>query len=620
MLRRLPLCLISIAILVMTAEGSDGNRFAHLDPPIDPYWVSRTTARFVTPQWVGEENVDCVAILSIDDMRDVMKYERFLRPLIDRIKAYQRKAGFTIFTNEVNPYDPHLLRWQNEGGSIEVHTLTHPCPLLQNRNLYEAKRSYDGCVDLLSRIPGPGPVAFRMPCCDSMNSVSPRFFDLIFNRTTPNGQFLEADSSVFLVLDEADPDLPRDWVVEEDGRGRFRKYIPVDRWMANLIYNYPYPYVIGGLCWEFPCLMPSDWDAQYLHGVRNPITVRDWIIGLKAIAKKQGVFTLVFHPHGWIDAEQVGKLVDAAQQELSGRVRFLSIAEAVRRIRTNALKGESLRRADGGDNGVRIVDVNNDGFMDVLIANDRLRLTRIWNPNKGTWVEKPFPVPLVEYVAGEGYRARSVIFGAVGAASTACFLDAGTGRFWLWDEQEGWVERAVAVEAVNADGEARGRSGGIVFRDIDGDGSSELVCGSPGDGRIFTWHSGTKGWKEAPFRLPEHVAIEDERGGWNGVWFRDLNADGALDVVMSNPWRVGVYLFADMRTGWREIFSGERPSPEARQPVPTFVRTDGSLNGAWFHGRYLYLQNEDTGGIEKNHVIRIRLRDLMELGTERGSE
>ena len=28
---------------------------------------------------------------------------------------------------------------------------------------------------------------------------------------------------------------------------------------VNFVENYPYPYVVNKLCWEFPCVTPSDW-------------------------------------------------------------------------------------------------------------------------------------------------------------------------------------------------------------------------------------------------------------------------------------------------------------------------------------------------------------------------
>src|SRR5262249_28118968 len=146
---------------------------------------------------------------------------------------------------------------------------------------------------------------FRMPCCDSLNTNSPRFYAEIFNKQTAKGNYLHISSSVFNLTTANDPALPRDLVLEPDGTERFRKFIPADRAFGNLIEDYPYPYVIGRLCWEFPCAVPSDWEAQYLHKPNNPVTVRDWKALLDATVIKQGVMNLVFHPHGWIKNEQI---------------------------------------------------------------------------------------------------------------------------------------------------------------------------------------------------------------------------------------------------------------------------------------------------------------------------
>jgi len=86
----------------------------------------------------------------------------------------------------------------------------------------------DGCIDLLASVPGNRPVAFRMPCCDSLNTNSPRFYAEIFNKTTPKGNFLTLDSSVFQLFTPDDPELPRELVLDPDGRERFRKYIIPD--------------------------------------------------------------------------------------------------------------------------------------------------------------------------------------------------------------------------------------------------------------------------------------------------------------------------------------------------------------------------------------------------------
>ncbi len=74
------LCLSAWASLPAQAVmAGDGNRLAYLDES-DPFYVSRTFPRLTVPQWVGEEGVEGVAILSIDDMREIDKWETYLRP------------------------------------------------------------------------------------------------------------------------------------------------------------------------------------------------------------------------------------------------------------------------------------------------------------------------------------------------------------------------------------------------------------------------------------------------------------------------------------------------------------------------------------------------------------
>src|SRR5207302_10806628 len=139
---------------------------------------------------------------------------------------------------------------------------------------------------------------------------SPRCFTEIFNKRTAKGNFLSIDTSVFHLFTSNDPALPRELVIDPDGRDKFRKYIPYDRSFVNTIEDYPYPYVIGRTCWEFPCMTPSDWEANHLHKPNNPITVRDWEAALDATVIKQGVFSFVFHPHGWIKSEQLADCTD----------------------------------------------------------------------------------------------------------------------------------------------------------------------------------------------------------------------------------------------------------------------------------------------------------------------
>jgi putative membrane-bound dehydrogenase-like protein len=385
------LSLALLAFLLLAAPGQaqpgKGNRLAYLDE-LDPYYPSRTFPKLITPQWVGEPGVEAVVVLAIDDMRDPKRYETFLRPILRRLKQIDGRAPLSIMTCNVNPKDPQLQSWLKEGLSLEVHTIDHPCPFFK-AGFENAKSTYDRCVDLMNEIPNNKPVAFRMPCCDSLNTPSPRFWAEIFNKTTAKGNFLSIDTSVFNVFTANDPELPRELVLNPDGTERFRRYLPADRSFVNTVEDYPYPYVIGRLCWEFPCVTPSDWEAQYLQKPNNPRTVADLKAALDCTVVKKGVFCLVFHPHGWIRNDQVVELIDHAAKKHGKKVKFLNFREAQERLNKNLLDGQSLRHAKhGGSNGVFLFDWNNDGYLDVAVAN-KLRIAFRRHDNNWSWQEGP---------------------------------------------------------------------------------------------------------------------------------------------------------------------------------------------------------------------------------------
>ena len=610
-----------LGVALWSADGA--NRFVALDAPPNPYWVSRTTAKLITPQWIGETGVEAVIVLAIDDLKDPPKYEAFLRPILRRLKQIDSGSGMSIMTVRVDPADPQLQKWLQEGVSLEVHTYHHPCPCLQGgaSGLTKAKETFDRCVDLLNQIPGHRPVAYRMPCCDSMNSVSPRFFTEVFYRTTPNGHFLTIDSSVFHIFSVNDPELPERLTRDSAGRERFRKYMPSDRLMVNLIEDYPYPYVIGGLCWEIPPLMPSDWDAQHLNGKCSPVTVSDLKAAVDAVVAKRGVFSLCFHPHGWIRNDQVMEMIEYAERKYPGKVRFLSFQEVLRRINRNLLAGESLRAADGGDNGVRLLDLDNDGYMDVVIGNERTRRTRLWLPGSGTWQEGPFPVPLVRTVDDQR-QEMGVRFGVLQSRGFASCLVRNDRVAGLW-HFDGRIWRPVPNGLAGLDGDdpvftaRQGRDCGVRLRDVDRDGRCELIVANPDQSAVFSW-SENQGWGRLAFRLPAATQIVDRHGRDAGLRFVDLDQDGYDDVIFSNAERYSVDLFVSTERGWsRRVLSGVRSRGD--DAIPMIVRADGTNNGVWFSYGHLWVQNEETGKRMPDHVERRTYDQLLTRRTESGA-
>ncbi|MBN2291420.1 MAG: VCBS repeat-containing protein [Pirellulales bacterium] len=589
--------LLSLTCTVWAAPVSKANRLVHLDEFSDPYYVGLETAKLSVPQWVGQPGVEAVMVLAIDDMRDVNLFETHLRPILKRLQAIDGRAPVSIMTNTVDPKHPQLQKWLKEGLSIEAHTRQHRCPCLQNSDLTRAKKSFDDSVDMISAIPGNPAVAYRMPCCDSMNSVSPRFFAEVFNKTTPKGNFLSVDTSVFHLFTSNDPAQPRELARDTDGQERFSKYIPAGTGMVNLIEDYPYPYVIGRLCWELPCLMPSDWDGQHRNKPSNPLTLSDWKAAIDALAVKQGLVALCFHPNNWIGNEKVVELVDYADKKHSGKVKFLSLAEVNELLTRNVLGGQPLRAANGRDNGAQIMDIDGDGYMDAIVANEKIRQTRIWSPKANKWITSDFPFPLVS-VDGNGNRtatgARFGILQKNGMASVFIHNEKSAG-LWHFDGKR-WIKDPKGLDGLQFDGPVmsskNGFDQGVRLRDLDGDGVCELIVGNDRQNGVFAW-SDAGGWKKLPFGLPAGTMLVDAQGRDAGLRFVDIDEDGHDDVIFSNAKHYSLHVFSSMKDGWgRQILKSNRTENDI---VPMIVRGDGTNNGAWFARRHMWVQNEDTG-------------------------
>ena len=607
------LCVIGIA-----ASAGDGNRLTYLND-MHPYYPHTHFPKLITPQWVGEDDVEAVVILAIDDMRETEKYEAYLRPILQRLKQIDGRAPVSIMTCKVDPADDQLQSWLGEGLSIEVHTRDHPCPLLQKGNFAAAKETYEACIDQMASIPNNVPVAYRMPCCDSLNTVSPRFYTEIFNKRTPEGRFLQIDTSVFNVFTADDPEIPKELLTDPNGKAKFEKYVPYDRSFVNTIENYPYPYVIENQCWQFPCLAPSDWSAQHYHGVKNDErTVRDMKAALDITVIKKGVLNLVFHPHGWIRSDQVVELIDHAVEKHGKKVKFLTFREALDRINRNLLAGHSLRNAKVRDSLIRILDINRDGYMDVYIPNAEGKLMyQIWEPEKGVWqMFKP------QGLAQESRISRAQLFSnlqfgiltkagdAISYAAAAFHFrdrridresnDLAFGRSVHYDpfianaqEQMKIVKLYFLVENsfTNRDGDSRA----VCFRDLDGDGMCEFLSATPETHGLFRWSEKDESWEELPFTLPENISWLTSDGKDAGLRFVDFNADGHDDIVFSDHAQYGVWLWKDMQTGWSiEAIKGKRGDKPPAEEIPMIVREDGTNNGVWFHSKHLWVQNEDT--------------------------
>jgi putative membrane-bound dehydrogenase-like protein len=287
------------------------------------------------------------------------------------------------------------------------------------------------------------------------------------------------------------------------------------------------------------------------------------------------------------------------------RVRFVTFAEVEKRLNRHLLAGHPLRAANGQDNGVRVLDVNNDGFMDVVIANEKERRTRIWSPENHTWIETGFPVPLI-HVDGDEHRTETgVRFGVFQPKGQASFVINNNESHGVWHfENNAWELASESLDGLNLDGPVhtaqQGRDRGVRLIDLDSDGICELIVGNESQSGAFEWQASSASWARLPFSLPAKTQIVTSEGRDAGLRFADVDEDGHLDVLFSNATRYSLHLFRDLMDGWSRVaINGARGSDTGTQSIGpeilVFVRADGSNNGAWIKQRHVWVQNEDVG-------------------------
>ncbi len=607
---------VLILAIVMALPGSlsagDANRLTYLDDFCNPYYAHRDFPKLTTPQWIAEHGVQAVVTLGIDDMRSVDDYETYLRPILTALKQIDGRAPVSIMTCTIDPAHPHLQTWINEGVSIETHTIDHPCPCLQGGSLEKAKSTYDRCVDLIASIPGNQPVAFRFPCCDSLNTPSPRAFTEIISKTTPAGNFLQLSSSVANLFTADDPQLPRELALNADGRPRFSRYAPFPSFV-NKIENYPYPFVINRLCWEFPIAVPDDWQGQHLQSPNNPQTVTDMKALIDAAVIKGGTANIVFHPYDWIRSEQIVEVINHGVQKHGRQVKFLNFQECVSQLNHHLLAGQPLRDSQGRDNGVRLLDLNDDGFLDVVIGNAEMRRTRLWIPETNSWKEFDFPVSIVHPHPTRTHRDAGVRFGVIRRQWTTSFYVANEQTVGIWHfTGDGWMKDSqlldgLALQQQPIASSHAGKDRGVRLRDLDRDGFCEFIVSNDQHQAVFTLEQRSGKWKPTPFTLPATATIVDAQGRDQGLRFYDIDEDGYDDVLFSNERSFGLYLFDSMSTGWsRKISDSPRGSGT---PIPMISRT-GLNNGAWFAARHLWVQNERTQQLPDG-VDRMSFSDML---------
>jgi hypothetical protein len=297
---------------------------------------------------------------------------------------------------------------------------------------------------------------------------------------------------------------------------------------------------------------------------------------------------MVFHPHGWIKAEQIIDFIDHAVEKHGKKVKFLTFKEAHQRLQKSLFRADDWRAAA---DAVVLADVNNDGYLDIVDMRSKAGKTYLWDPELTHWnvVQGPDGVGLKPLLGG-GFRFgvlqkngnASVAYYSASRAKSSERYDEGAfhfdGKQWVLDRT---ISSGVATEVKPAR-----------LLDLDGDGICEKIDDA---GAVFKYAPG-KEWLRLPFALPAREAR-----------FLDLRGGGKLDLVFADEKEFGVYLFSDMKTGYTKRRAGKTGDVNA---IPMITRR-GTNNGCWAHSGQLWWANEDTV-LLRNNVDRRSFKEMLE--------
>jgi hypothetical protein len=255
--------------------------------------------------------------------------------------------------------------------------------------------------------------------------------------------------------------------------------------------------------------------------------------------------------------------------------------------------------SSGYYNGLRLADVNHDGDLDVIAANDTGGRIKIW-PGDGDGGFGPYTEP--------GDPISPPPMGGVEVADFnndgdldlgSCYYDPGNPDSlvftWLGDGTGGFPAETGPPELLGYDD--------VAFGDVDHDGNLDLFATGHMNGYRFWLGNGLGGWTLNP-----QNGLPLTSSGL-GASFGDLNHDGHLDIAIATwaPGNLGVRVFTSNgaengSVWWTEESSGLPTSEVYGGMELEDIDRDGNLdiltNAAWSNGNGvdLYLGNGGEGG------------------------
>lgn len=199
------------------------------------------------------------------------------------------------------------------------------------------------------------------------------------------------------------------------------------------------------------------------------------------------------------------------------------------------------------DFGARLIDVDNDGFMDFVKSNSTLNYTKLNNKNNTWTTTSYFSVP--EQIVNSSNMYQGVILIDVNRDGLTDLLKAkygetrktylNNGTAWLNSTNNYW---RVPVDFINGT-----KDEGVRFVELNGDGLIDIVQGKTSGSVKNSWINNGTNWVSTSLWILPDYFVESDGINETGLREIDLNGDGLTDLIKGgNPGSTWI----NNGTGW----------------------------------------------------------------------